>query len=73
MDELTNGWQPLDVLLLIGAAVVGLLVVRYAKQILHFLLILGGLLVLVVLVVVATYALDLWQMPALLDVLEVVR
>ena len=66
IDELTNGWQPLDVLLIIAAAVVGVLVLRHAKQIARFLLILGVLLA-------VTYALDLWQMPALLEVLGVLR
>jgi len=66
IDELTNGWQPLDALLIIAAVAAGVLVLRHAKQIARFLLILSVLLA-------VAYALDLWQMPALLDVLEVLR
>ena len=73
LSELTR--QPLDILLIIAAALIGILLLRYARHIIRVLMVLGGLLFLILLALAVTWALGLWQGDAwtLFGLLEVLR
>ncbi len=72
LSELTK--QP-NTLLIIAAAAIGILLLRYARHIIRVLMVLGGILFLILFALAVMWALGLWQGDAwtLFGLLEVLR